>query len=653
VAEPKDVERWLLGGAPLPTARLALRAGPVTAELEATTGFLRYVRLGEHELLRGIYAAVRDHNWNTVRPRIEDLESRIEADRFEVRFVADCTGGDLELRWEGLLRGDPDGSLTYRFSSEALSAFRANRIGFCVLHPTVELAGRRCRIEQVDGRIVEGRFPESISPHQPFKGVRSITHEVESGTTVEVRMTGETFEMEDQRNWTDASYKTYSRPLDRPFPFEVEAGDWIEQEVRVRLLGSPKAWSPSSAPAPVTLELLETPLDRPSIGLGQASDDAPVSETEAKLLKLLRPAHLRVDLPLRDPAFPDRLERADEVAEAIGTTLELALHLADDAEAELRKLAWRLADLRAGVARVLVFHVTEKSTASEWGRLARRILGPILPETPVGLGTDAFFAELNRERPAPGVVDCLAYPISPQVHAFDEASIVETLEGQTMTAATARGFSGERSVVVSPVTLRMRQNPNATGPESPAQEGALPPQVDPRQMSLFAAAWTVGSVRALAQGRASSVTYYETTGWRGVMERHEGCPLPNLFPSIPGAVFPVFHALADVNEWPVARLLPFRSSRPLRAQALALRNSGRHRVLVANLESRDQRVLCVGLPGGRPFRVRALELESVGEATSAPETFRRRFPSTVVTSRAGEIDLELSPHALVTLDEAE
>ena len=37
-------------------------------------------------------------------------------------------------------------------------------------------------------------------------------------------MEGETFETEDQRNWSDASFKTYGTPLHLPFPVEVEEG---------------------------------------------------------------------------------------------------------------------------------------------------------------------------------------------------------------------------------------------------------------------------------------------------------------------------------------------------------------------------------------------------------------------------------------------
>jgi len=39
--------------------------------------------------------------------------------------------------------------------------------------------------------------------------------------------------MEDQRNWTDASFKTYSTPLSEPFPRLVRTGDLVEQSLGV------------------------------------------------------------------------------------------------------------------------------------------------------------------------------------------------------------------------------------------------------------------------------------------------------------------------------------------------------------------------------------------------------------------------------------
>ena len=44
------------------------------------------------------------------------------------------------------------------------------------------------------------------------------------GVFATVRMEGDAFEMEDHRNWTDASFKTYVRPLALPWPYVLPAG---------------------------------------------------------------------------------------------------------------------------------------------------------------------------------------------------------------------------------------------------------------------------------------------------------------------------------------------------------------------------------------------------------------------------------------------
>ncbi len=84
------------------------------------------------------------------------------------------------------------------------------------------------------GRAV---FPRLVSPQQPFLGLRTIAHEVAPGVEAEVRMEGETFEMEDQRNWSDDSFKTYGTPLALPLPVEVQEGTRIRQSITLCLFG--------------------------------------------------------------------------------------------------------------------------------------------------------------------------------------------------------------------------------------------------------------------------------------------------------------------------------------------------------------------------------------------------------------------------------
>src|SRR5271165_7268089 len=113
---------------------------------------------------------------------------------------------------------------------------------------------QRLKVSHVDGRESDTRFPRVISPSQPVFDIRALSHEVASGLWATCRMEGDAFEMEDQRNWTDASYKTYVRPLALPWGYTLVNGSRHEQSVRLSFAG---AFQPSRArPAePATVRL--------------------------------------------------------------------------------------------------------------------------------------------------------------------------------------------------------------------------------------------------------------------------------------------------------------------------------------------------------------------------------------------------------------
>ena len=77
---------------------------------------------------------------------------------------------------------------------------------------------------------MHSRFPADISPHQPAFDIAGLSWS-HDGLDIDVRFAGDVFEMEDQRNWTDASYKTYSRPLALPFPYALAAGERVVQSI--------------------------------------------------------------------------------------------------------------------------------------------------------------------------------------------------------------------------------------------------------------------------------------------------------------------------------------------------------------------------------------------------------------------------------------
>jgi len=143
----------------------------------------------------------------------------------------------------------------------ARSDFLRNRIGLCILHPITECAGKPVAIEHVNGSLEQGSFPRDISPHQPFFDLRSLSYEVaNTGISARLEMEGDTFEMEDQRNWTDASFKTYCTPLALPLPHPVKTGDRVEQSVALSLSGNVRPILPVNLGRPPQLSISTTPV---------------------------------------------------------------------------------------------------------------------------------------------------------------------------------------------------------------------------------------------------------------------------------------------------------------------------------------------------------------------------------------------------------
>ena len=124
------------------------------------------------------------------------------------------------------------------------SSFDYARIGLNVLHPPA-LEGRKYRLLTSDG-VLEGVIPEGIGP-QPFvdgeyypllPAFRSLELDLEGPVAAHFEFSGDEFELEDQRNWLDASYKSYSTPMSLGL-LHADPGQSIAQEVRVRAEGPP------------------------------------------------------------------------------------------------------------------------------------------------------------------------------------------------------------------------------------------------------------------------------------------------------------------------------------------------------------------------------------------------------------------------------
>jgi D-apionolactonase len=631
-----------------------LSAGPLSLLYE--DGGLRYIKLGSREIIRRIYVAVRDENWNTIPSKITNLHIESSNDRFDISFDVHNKRDEIDFLWRGTIRGEDDGTITFSMDGEALSTFKKNRIGICVLHPIKECAGSPCLIEKIDGSIESTSFPRYISPHQPFLDLKAISHQVVEDLWAKVRFDGDIFETEDQRNWTDASYKTYSTPLSLPFPVEIRKGTKVSQSVTIQLKGSnlyniASKESRYNADNSLSFELSKpSSITLPRLGLNISRLNQPLSQKEIGLLRALNLSHLRLDLVVSSPDFSSLLKRASDEAKTLDLQLEIALFLSDEAANELQLLAEELEAIKPNVAAWSIFNKSSVSTPEALVRLARRYLSTYDPDAKIGGGTYAWFTELNRNRPPLEALDFVTYAASPQVHAFDNLTLIENLEGLASTIESARQFTKEIPLVIGPITLKPRLNPVATNSDKDSLVEQLSDEIDVRQFSLFGAGWTVGALRRIADEAVYSATLYETIGLHGLIATEidradlKDSPLS----SIPvGSISPIYYVLQAVSDFRDGKIVPINLNDPLKVDGLALYKDGKMRIILANLSEEILQVRLGKLP--KQVFVRYLNERNAEGAMSQPEEFLKE-KTLMVQTKDGGLEIELLPFALSFID---
>ena len=390
---------------------------------------------------------------------------------------------------------------------------------------------------------------------------------------------------------------------------------------------------------------------RRSVSASTADGHVP-STHEAQLVAALAPAHLRVEARLDDDRWRDNLRRGREVARRLGAALEVSLQL----RPEHAELLPEVGETLAGGPKVECVHVTlsgsrtstpeetTPSSSSFWRAPGSPARSPARRSSAERRCTSPRSTARGHSR---ATWDGVCFSITPQIHAFTDVDLIENLDAQGENVRTAHALAGEKPIHVSPVTIRRRVNFHAATPDPEPGPGELPDAVDPRQASLLGAAWTVGSLKYLAEAGAAAVTYYETTGWRGVVERDEGTSLPERFHSRAGEPFPLYHPLADATGWRDAEVIECESEDPACRDRARGAGGWRTALLLANVTPYPQEVVVGPLEG--QVALRRLDAAAAAEAGSAPESFRASSESVEVS---GELALRLEPYEVVRVDPA-
>jgi hypothetical protein len=561
-----------------------LVAGPLT--LEYSDGSLWNISNGSEEAIRRIYLVFQDINW-TSRPFVIKDENWEVADRsFSAKIKAQGSHDAQDLSVELAITGSESGEITYGFSASTNVSFMRNRLGLCLLHPVAGLAGRECELIKADGAVEISRFPDAISPNQPFLNLSGMRHKLQSGQVVSVNFAGEIFETEDHRNWSDASYKTYCTPISLPFPAQVTPGETLSQNITISISGEHTTAISKSESAVITVGAEE--IELPEIGLGLSEDPAHLIVTEYAGFEDLAIKHLRLALN-GDSQIGSAVEKALLVTKQLKIDLDLAIKA--ESPQQLKAILEPIIELKDQIRSFYVFSASDKTTPIGFIQVAEELLGD---KSKIIGGTDLYFTELNRNQGSVDFVDQVNFSINPQVHSFDDRTLIQNTTTQKAIATNAHRIAKGKKVSIGPITLRPRYNPNATQPTKDLSNTALPSSVDARQRTWFAEGWTAMSIRSLtASESVSTLTYFETLGWRGIRELSTGSKDSLNFASKAGEEFPVWRLLKNLKGFTHARATA--SNLPELVDCLIITSGQKVKVILVNFSTIEQEVKFSGI----------------------------------------------------------
>ena len=552
---------------------MQLAAGQLTLQYE--NGFLRWITAGKDEVLRMIYFAVRDKNWSTVTGVVMNEKIERKENSFIVSYEMLFEQDEIKIHFHAAIEGKADNSIVFEITGTSVTAFKKNRIGFCILHPIKECIGQNVWITHSDKSIEENIFPVYISPQQPFKNIAAMQWQAGDNCKVLVEFEGDIFETEDHRNWTDNNYKTYCTPLELPFPVLIKEGDEVQQKITLKVDGDFLKIENDDV---IEIAVQQKILPIPKIGVGRASERDENYGESLKLLSVTGFNHYRADIKLSDDNWKQTLQECFTETGLLNTKLEIALFVYAGCTNKIAELIDLLKD-REDIRQIILLEEHAKCINNQLLKKLLLILKEQLPGLLVGGGTDAHFTELNRSHLDVQDLDFVSYSLNPQVHANDDASVMENAAAHEGTVITAK-HKFKKPVYVSPVTLKMRYNTDST---DKGNEIVLPP-ADARQHTNFSAAWTLASLKSFIESDVSSVTYFETVGERGIAFYHADRNIQ---------LFPVAHIFKTILTSGYTHILKSQSTNPFEVCSLAPAGKKYQHLLVANLTNTIKKIRIV------------------------------------------------------------
>ncbi len=458
---------------------------------------IRNIRFEGVQLIDLLYTAIRPLDWSTLKADEYSADVQIIGNDCVIS-INESLAGALVAKTEVILSSSNTFSVGYEL--KGLTEYQVSRWGVCFclntadwMRASVVSSGNTYSLAQnispqrvVDG-VIQGLFPASNEMHFIAPDKRNL----------KVVSTGKVLEAEDQRNWTDNTYKIYSGSLSEPFPFLTSAGSIWKQSVNFEV------GVPESVTTDATKILVKEIEALPSIGLQFNHDSLLTPDDLEKAFILLEIDHLRIN---------EEALTSQKIATtaANGLILEAALLSSSDGDA-LKAEVLQLSERVPAGSRLLVQR--EGRQVVDAADLPKNSsLNSYIP------GSDAFLVDLQSDQYNFG--NSVSYSMAPTVHSFDTETIFKTLYTQQESISFAQKYIAPQ-VFISPITFSMRGNPHS-GHSRDQRLVYAEPEMALHIRTIEGAAWTLGSIHSLASAGAFSGSWHELFGEYGLIYSESG-----------------------------------------------------------------------------------------------------------------------------------
>ena len=458
---------------------------------------IRNIRFEGVQLIDLLYTAIRPLDWSTLKADEYSVDVQIIGNDCVIS-INESLAGALVAKTEVILSSSNTFSVGYEL--KGLTEYQVSRWGVCFclntadwMGSSVNSSGNTYSLAQdispqrvVDG-VIQGLFPASNEMHFLAPDKRNL----------KVVSTGKVLEAEDQRNWTDNTYKIYSGSLSEPFPVVINSGEVWKQSASFEV-GAPNRIT--TDPSSILVREIDS---LPSIGLQFNADPLLSPDDLEKALVLLQIDHLRVN-------EEELTSQKIATTAASGLILEAALLSSNKGQA-LKEEVLRLSERVPAGSRLLVQR-EGRELVEEVDLPKNESLNTYIP------GSDAFLVDLQKAVNKFG--NSVSYTIVPTVHSVDTETIFKTLYTQQESIKFAQKNVAPQ-VFISPITFSMRGNPHS-GHSRDQRMIYTDPEMALHIRTIEGAAWTLGSIYALASAGAFSGSWHELFGEYGIVYSESG-----------------------------------------------------------------------------------------------------------------------------------